>query len=113
MGSPLSLVVSNLYMEAFEKYAIESFPLKQKWRKRFVDDTNINCPHGKESLKEFLGHLNNRLDHIKFTMEVEEDNQIPFLDVLSKKRNGRALVHQVYIVIGTYTRTHTIYLHKR
>ena len=42
MGSPLSPVVANLYMEAFEKSAIESFPLKPKWWKRFVDDTNIN-----------------------------------------------------------------------
>ena len=96
MGSPLSLVVANLYMEAFEKYTIESFPLKPKWWKRFVDDTNINWPHGKESLKEFLGYLNSRSDHIKFTMEVEEDNQIPFLDVLINKGNDRALDQQVY-----------------
>ena len=79
MGSPLFPVVANLYMEAFEKDAIESFPLKPKWWKRFVDDTNINWPHGKESLKEFLRHLNNRSDHIKFTMEVEEDKQIPWM----------------------------------
>ena len=79
MGSPLSSVIANLFMEAFEKSAIESFPLKPEWWKRFVDDTNINLPHGNESLKEFLGHLNSRSEHIKFTMEVEEDNQIPFL----------------------------------
>ena len=86
MGSSLSPVVANLYMEAFEKSAIESFPLKPKWWKRLVDDTNINWPHGKESLDAFLEHLNSRSEHIKFTMEVEEDNQIPFLDVLIKKK---------------------------
>ena len=42
MGSPFSPVVANLYMEAFERSAIGSFPLKPKWWKRFVDDTNIN-----------------------------------------------------------------------
>ena len=40
-------------------------------------------------------------------MEVEEDNQILFLDVLITKRNGRALGHQVY-----RKKTHTDrYLH--
>ena len=28
MGSPLSLIVANLYMEYFEKKALESYPLK-------------------------------------------------------------------------------------
>ena len=107
MGYPLSPVVANLYMEAFEKYAIEYFPLKPKWWKRFVDDTNINWPHGKESLDVFLEHLNSCSEHIKFTMEVEEDNQIPFLDVLITKRNCGALGHQVY-----RKKTHTDrYLH--
>ena len=107
MGSPLSPIVANLYMEAFEKSAIDAFPLKPKWWKRFVDDTNINWPHGRESLIEFLGHLNSRSDHIKFTMEVEEDNHIPFLDVLITKRNDGTLGHQVY-----RKKTHTDrYLH--
>ena len=61
-----------------------------------MDDMNINWPHGKESLKEFLGHLNSRSDHIKFTMEIEEENKIPFLDVLITKKNGGVLGHQVY-----------------
>ena len=50
MGSPLSPVVTNLYMEAFEKSAIESFPLKPKWWKRFVGDTNINWPRSKKKV---------------------------------------------------------------
>ena len=48
MGSPLSPIVANLFMENFEKRALDSFPLKPLRWKRFVDDTNVLCPHGKE-----------------------------------------------------------------
>ncbi len=70
-------VVANLYMEVFEKIAIEFFHLKLKRWKRFIDDTNSNWPHSKHCLDEFLENLNNRPDHIKFTMEVEEEKKIP------------------------------------
>jgi hypothetical protein len=36
MGSPLSPVVENLFMEHFERKALDSFPHKPKWWLRFV-----------------------------------------------------------------------------
>ena len=51
MGSPLSPMVANIFMEKVEKYAIDSFPQKPKWWLRFVDDVYNNWPHGEESLK--------------------------------------------------------------
>ena len=42
MGSPLSPIVANIYMDFFEKEALQSFPLQPKWWIRFIDDTNIN-----------------------------------------------------------------------
>ena len=82
MGSPLSPIVTNLYMEHFEKKALASYPLKPDWWKRFVDDTNIKWAHGKENLEGFFNHLNSISTEIKFTMEVEENRSISFLDVL-------------------------------
>ena len=41
MGSPLSPVVANLFMEYFESKALNSSKLLPKLWKRYVDDTNV------------------------------------------------------------------------
>src|SRR5215475_2609840 len=58
MGSPLSPVVANFYMEEFEKRAIELAPHKPKCWYRYVDDTFVVWQHGHDKLTEFLNHLN-------------------------------------------------------
>ena len=59
MGSPLSPVVANIFMEHFEDKAINSAPEKpQQWR-RYVDDTHFIWPHGKDKLGDFLTHMKN------------------------------------------------------
>jgi hypothetical protein len=72
MGSPLSPVVANLYMECLEKTWNRLFPLKPKEWKIYVDDTHFVWPHGRNSLVDFFNHLNNQHENIKFTMEIEE-----------------------------------------
>jgi hypothetical protein len=42
LGSPLSPILGNLFMEHFEVLAISCFTLKPKWCSRYVDDTNVN-----------------------------------------------------------------------
>jgi hypothetical protein len=59
MGSPLSSIASNLFMEKFEKKSLDSYPLKPLRWKIFVDDTNVLWPHGKEELENIFKHLNN------------------------------------------------------
>ena len=48
MGSPLSLVFANIFMEHFESRALSSSLFQPKLWKRFVDDTCVVWPHGKE-----------------------------------------------------------------
>ena len=46
----------------------------------YVDDSVTKCK--KRRSKEILDHLNSiEPDHIKFTMEEEEDNRLPVLDL--------------------------------
>ncbi|XP_046401606.1 uncharacterized protein LOC124167667 [Ischnura elegans] len=87
MGSPLSPVIANFFMESFEEEALSSATLKPRCFYRYVDDTFIIWPHGRESLQHFLSHMNSRHANIQFTMEIEKDNRIPFLDILIHRKN--------------------------
>lgn len=96
MGSPLSPCVSNIYMEDFENKAIETHQHKPNLWLRYVDDTFIIWKHGRDHLDRFLDHINSITESIKFTMEIEENNQLPFLDVLVKRCDNQTLKTQVY-----------------
>jgi hypothetical protein len=52
MGSPLSPVIANFYMEDFEIKAIETATHKPACWYRYVDDTFVIWPHGQERLPE-------------------------------------------------------------
>ena len=56
MGSPISPIVANLYMEEFEARAIQSSPNPPLLWRRFVDDTFVVMK--KCHREEFLQHLN-------------------------------------------------------
>ena len=76
MGSPLSPIVANIFMEEFKTSA-----LQPKLWLRYVDDTFIIWQHSKQQLDNFFQHLNNQQSNIKFTMETEDQRSLPFLDV--------------------------------
>jgi hypothetical protein len=87
MGNSLSPVVSSVFMEHFEHIALDtSEHTPAKWR-RYVDDTSMVWPQGPARLELFLHHLNSLRPTIKFTMEVEVNNTLPFLDVSDMKRD--------------------------
>jgi hypothetical protein len=86
MGSSLSPVVSNIYMEHFEQLALDSAQDEQSLWLRYVDDTFIIWPHGAEKIGNFLTHLNSLRSAIQFTMETESGGAIPFLNVLVTKK---------------------------
>ena len=71
MGSPISAVVANLYMEFFEELALRSAPAKPRlfW-KRHVDDTC--CIVKKGTVEGLLDHLNSVRPSIGFTVEVKD-----------------------------------------
>ena len=84
MGSPLSPVMANIYMEQFQKEVLETAPLKPSLWLRYVDDTFVLWQH-QEDATSLLTHLNSIEPAIQFTMEREKDQTLPFLDVRVEK----------------------------
>ena len=81
MGSPISPIVANLYMESFEVEAIRSAPHPLYLWKRFVDDTLTIIESSQKN--EFLKHINSIDKHIQFTAEDQRsDGAMPSLDIL-------------------------------
>ncbi|KAM4589401.1 uncharacterized protein V3H82_003528 isoform 2-T2 [Fundulus diaphanus] len=95
MGSPVSPIVANLYMEEMEKRALGTFrgTPPSHWF-RYVDDTFV-----KIQLKEveaFTRHINSVDNNIKFTREDANDNKLPFLDCLVNVEGDGNLNIEVY-----------------
>ena len=89
MGSPISPIVANLFMEDLETTILATSPHPPSLWKRFVDDTFTTI---KKSHKDaFLDHINSIDNNIKFTCEESrDDGSITFLDILIiPKEDGR------------------------
>ena len=105
VGSPISPIVTNLYMESFEVKVISTAPHPHYLWKRYVDDTfTIKS----SQRKAFLDHINSIDQHIQFTSEDQgEDRSMPFLDILVMPNEDGSLRTTVY-----RKPTHTdLYLH--
>jgi hypothetical protein len=74
MESCLSPIISNIYMEHFEKLALYSAQHKPSSWPQYVDNKFVVWPYGPEGLQNFLSHLNSLRLSIKFTVEIESDN---------------------------------------
>ena len=95
MGSPLSPIVANIFMEQFEKEALETAPHPPSLWKRFVDDTFVILEDKYKD--EFFHHLNSLNTNIKFTAETSKaDGSIPFLDTWITPQRDGSLKTKVY-----------------
>ena len=81
MGSLLSPIVANIYMEHFETKALETAPHPPGLWKRFVDDTFVILETTYK--EEFFQHINGIEEKIQFTAKnTRADGSLPFLDTL-------------------------------
>ena len=95
MGSPVSPVIANIYMESFEDRALSSAVNQPRWWKRYVDDTFVIMK--KEHKDEFLLHINSVDQSIQFTTEeAREDGSMPFLDMMVTPQEDGTLTTKVY-----------------
>ncbi|XP_047999702.1 uncharacterized protein LOC125236815, partial [Leguminivora glycinivorella] len=94
MRSPVSPVVADIFMEDFEERALSLAAVQPKIFKRYADDTFTILP--KSNVSTFLDHLNSIHSKIQFTMELEKDCSLPFLDVLILRNPDNSLGRTVY-----------------
>ena len=94
MGSPVSPVVANIYMEMLEELALRTATHPPRIWRRYVDDTF--CVITKTEVEGFLSHLNSLCPTITFTAEEEVDGKLPFLDTLLHCKNDGSLDISVY-----------------
>jgi len=92
MGGSVSVVVANIYMFHFEELALSSarrlgLLVPDHWL-RFVDDVLTRFSGTDGQLQDFLRFLNSLRPSIQFTMEMEMEGKIPFLDILITKEAG-------------------------
>ena len=83
MGSPLGPALANIFVGFYEKqfFSTHSMPLLYK---RYIDDTFVLFQH-KDEVKKFHDAINKLHPNLEFTVETEQDNKLPFLDVLVEK----------------------------
>ena len=88
MGSSLSPVLSNLYMEYFESIILPQIkPPSMVWY-RYFDDIFTVWDESWGLFDDFLNRLNSLVPSIKFKVEWEEDGKLPFLDVMIIRGTG-------------------------
>ena len=106
MGSPLGPVFANIFMCHFEERWVTKGQIRPSLWYRYVDDT-FTMFESKDTANEFLQYLNSRHESIKFTIEFEQDNEIPFLDILIKRCPNNTFATSIYrkkTFTGLYTK---------
>ena len=92
-GSPLQTIHAGIFMVELETWSISTLGnMILNW-KRFVDDTTGYVKNG--SIDIILSKLNSFHLKIQFIYETEEENKLPFLDVLLI-RNGNFIETKFY-----------------
>ena len=88
MGCAVSAIKANLYMEFFKQLALELAPTRPGLWKQYVDDTC--CIMKKGTVDKLLDHLNGVRPTMKFTVELEKDRTLSFLDTLLQRKHMAA-----------------------
>ena len=96
MGSPLSHIIANIFMEDFEAKPLSSAPWPPSLWKTFVDDTFVVIKTAYK--EEFFNHINSIEERIQFIAEnTRADGSMPFQDTLVTPQADESLITTVYL----------------
>ena len=101
MGSPVSSVVANIFMECVEERALRNaVQLQPRLWKRYVGD--VFSVVLKRMVDALLEHLNGMDAKIRFTMEQEKNGYISFLDVGVRRESNGSVKTSVFLKRDVY-----------
>ena len=94
MGSPISMLIANLFMEQFKVKTLSSANIPHLWP-RHMNDTFI-IQEAKHS-QQFLQHINSQDPNIQFTVEeLNQKGALPFLDTLVSPGPNSTFITAIY-----------------
>ena len=89
MGSPLGPTLANTFMCSLAERFLDQCPasFKPLFYKRYVDDTFVLFKD-RSHAELFLNFINNFHSNIKFSMDMEANNHLSFLDISVSRENN-------------------------
>lgn len=94
MGNPLSPIIADLVMEDLLDDAVKNAGTPIPYLKKFVDDLFLTLPEDKvDEVKEVFNQQN---PSIKFTVEREVANKLPFLDLMLVRNEDQTVATEWY-----------------
>ncbi|CAH8857906.1 unnamed protein product [Trichobilharzia szidati] len=95
MGSPLGPLLADCFTSSLQNDQLKSIIQSFQTYKRYADDTFIIC-NSDCNLNNILDVFNGCRPAIKFTLEMENESSIHFLDVNLSKRTDGTLKRSIY-----------------
>ena len=101
MGDPCSPILGELFFYDLEKEILDKFDIEIPFYGRYVDDTFLIIP--KNKIKFVLDTFNSYHERIKFTIEIEKDNKLNFLDMHLIRNNSEGSIISNWYRKKTYS----------
>ena len=94
MGGPPSSIVAEIYMQATEMTVLTTTSHPPKVWEHHVDD--VFSIIQKSNLHDFFQRINSLHTMTKFTMETEQNSQLPLLDTFIQRNSDNTISVRVY-----------------
>ena len=103
MGSPLAPILADLFMNKMEQKLNRFSTNRPKIWLRYVDDVFCVFEINVEKIHTFLERINKWHPNLRFTIELEQNKQLPFLDVSVTRENSQHTTTLYLKSIYTYS----------